>query len=116
MQFINYNIEFTTWTVWSTGLSVEDAITLTFVHHNTREVFYIEVMVNYSARGYVRMTERLHRHLNNMMLDKHKRYYDRAEKFRQNVITPLLNELKGKHFTSVNQFIRMFNNKLEKNK
>ncbi len=114
MQFINYNLDYTTWTVWSAGLLVKDAITLTFVHHNTGEVFFVEVMVNYSARGYGRMVEQLHERLDDRILDKHKQYYYRVERFRQNVITPLLNELKGKHFTSINQFIRVYNKTLKK--
>jgi hypothetical protein len=113
MQFINYNVEFTTWTVWSAGLLVKDAITLTFTDHNTREEFTVQVMVNYSAHNPVRMTEQLHEHLDNRMLDKHEQYYYyRVERFRQNVVLPLLDELKGKHFTSVNQFIRVYNGKL----
>ncbi len=113
MQFINYNVDFTTWTVWSAGLFIKNAITLTFIHHNTGEVFNVEVMVNYTARGYVRMTEQPHKHLDNRMLNKYEEYYyNRAERFRQNVVIPLLDKLKGRHFTSVNQFIRVYNYEL----
>lgn len=109
MKFITYHLDFTTWTVWSAGLLVKDAITLVFNDENSGELVYIEVMVNYSARGYGRMTRENHYYLDGRMFWKHYKYMKGVEKYREYYVMPVLDELKGKEFKSVNAFIKEYN-------
>ena len=108
MKFITYQLNFTTWTVWASGLLVKDALTLVFNDDNKGELVYIEVMVNYSARGYGRMTRQEHYYLDGRMFDKHRKYMDNVDVFRNTVLT-VLEALKGKTFNNVNNFIKIYN-------
>ena len=109
MKFITYQLDFTTWTVWTRGLLVKDAITLVFNDENSGELIYIDVMVNYSARGYGRMTRQEHYYLDGRMFDKHRKYMDDVNAYRDNYVMPKLDALKGEKFKSVNHFIRKYN-------
>lgn len=109
MQFINYYHRFTTWTVWTAGLLVKDALTLVFNDDDKGEPVYIDVVVNYSARGYGRMTREAHRWLDGRMFDKHRKYMEQVDVFRDDYVMPVLNGLKGKEFKSVNNFIKKYN-------
>ena len=109
MKFITYQLNFTTWGVWTTGLLVKDALTLVFNDENSGELIYIEVMVNYSARGYGRMTKQLHYYLDGRMFDKHRKYMDIVDHYRDNVVIIILDTLKGKEFKSLNSFIKEYN-------
>jgi hypothetical protein len=109
MKFITYQLDYTTWGVWTSGLLVKDAITLVFNDDNHGGVFYVEVMVNYSARGYGRMVLQLHTRLNGRMFDKHRKYMDDVKTYRNDYVLPKLDMLKGKEFKSVNHFIRKYN-------
>ncbi len=110
MQFINYNLDYTTWTVWSAGLLVKDCITLSF-NCKERGIFYVEVVVIYSARGYGHMVEQLHTYLDDRMLAKHMHYMTRVDNYRLEVVKPSLNELKGLDFKNIRQFIKAYNNR-----
>ena len=109
MKFITYQLDYTTWGVWTAGLLVKDALTLVFKDNKTGEVVYIEVMINYSARGYGRMVQQLHYWLDGRMFDKHWQYADDVVRYRDNVVVPVLEALKGKDFKSVNAFIKEYN-------
>ena len=109
MKFITYQLNFTTWTVWASGLLVKDALTLVFNDENSEELIYIEVMINYSARGYGRMTQQLHYYLDGRMFDKHRKYMDDVVRYRENIVVPVLDALKGKTFNNVNNFIKIYN-------
>jgi hypothetical protein len=109
MKFITYQLDFTTWGVWASGLLVKDALTLVFNDENSGELVYIEVMINYSARGYGRMVLQLHTRLNMRMFDKHRKYMDDVKAYRNNYVMPKLDALKGKEFKNVNHFIREYN-------
>lgn len=109
MKFITYQLDFTTWGVWSAGLLVKDALTLVFNDENSGELVYVEVMVNYSARGYGRMVQQLHTRLDYRMFDKHRKYMDDVKAYRIDYVIPKLDALRGKEFKSVNHFIREYN-------
>ena len=109
MKFITYQLNFTTWGVWTTGLLVKDALTLVFNDENSEELIYIEVMVNYSARGYGRMVKQLHYRLDGRMFWKHYLYMQRVNNYRDDYVMPALDELIGKKFKSVNAFIKEYN-------
>ena len=109
MKFITYQLDFTTWGVWTAGLLVKDALTLVFNDENSGELIYIEVMVNYSARGYGRMVQQLHTRLDWRMFDKHRKYMDDVNAYRDNYVMSKLDALKSKEFKSVNHFIRKYN-------
>lgn len=108
MKFITYQLEFTTWGVWTAGLLVKDALTLVF-NDDDNGLIYVEVMVNYSARGYGRMTQQLHYWLDGRMFDKHWKYADDVVHYRDDVVVPVLEALKSKDFKSVNAFIKEYN-------
>ena len=108
MRFVKYDIKVTTWTVWTAGLLVKDAITLTFEDNNTGEVLTVKVVVNYSARGYGKMTSQVH-YLDDRMLEKHEQYMDDVDAYRKNTIIPVLDALIDDDFKSVNQFIKEYN-------
>ena len=114
MTFYNWQFNFTTWTVWASGLLVKDALTLVFNDDNQGELIYIEVMLNYSARGYGRMVRQPHYWLDGRMFDKHWQYADDVVRYRDNVVMPVLEALKGKDFKSVNAFIKEYNKKAYK--
>jgi hypothetical protein len=109
MKFITYHLDFTTWTVWASGLLVKDALTLVFNDENGGELIYIEVMINYSARGYGRMTRQQHYYLDGRMFDKHRKYMDDVNAYRDNYVMSKLDALKDENFKSVNHFIRKYN-------
>jgi hypothetical protein len=109
MKFITYQLDFTTWGVWASGLLVKDALTLVFNDENSGELIYIEVMINYSARGYGRMTQQLHYRLDGRMFWKHYQYMQEVIKYRDNYVMPVLDALKGEDFKSVNAFIKEYN-------
>ena len=109
MKFITYQLDYTTWGVWSAGLLVKDALTLVFNDENSGELIYIEVMVNYSARGYGRMVQQLHTRLDGRIFDKHRKYMDDVKTYRIDYVIPKLDALKSKEFKSVNHFIREYN-------
>lgn len=109
MKFITYQLDYTTWTVWTAGLLVKDALTLVFNDENMGELIYIDVMVNYSARGYGRMTRQNHYYLDGRIFDKHRKYMDDVDAYRVNYVMPKLDALIGKEFKSVNHFIRKYN-------
>ena len=111
MKFIRWKLNFTTWTVWTAGLLVKDALTLTFENSETGEVFTVNAVINYSARSYGRMTRLLNPqpYLDNRILDKHYKYMYRAINFSAKIVPPILNALKGKEFKSVNSFIKEYN-------
>ena len=109
MKFITYQLNFTTWGVWTTGLLVKDALTLVFNDENSGELIYIEVMVNYSARGYGRMVQQLHTRLDGRMFWKHYQYMQKVNKYRDVHVIPILEALKDKDFKSVNAFIKEYN-------
>jgi len=109
MQFINYYHRFTTWTVWSAGLLVKDTLTLVFNDDDKSDPVFVDVVVNYSARGYGRMTREVHRRLDGRIFDKHRKYMKKVDVFRDDYVMPALNELKGKEFESVNDFIKKYN-------
>ena len=109
MKFITYQLDFTTWGVWTAGLLVKDALTLVFNDDNNGELTYIEVMINYSARGYGRMVQQLHTRLNGRMFEKHRRYFDNVNNYRDDVVMFVLNTLKGESFKSVSAFIKEYN-------
>ena len=109
MKFITYQLNFTTRKVWTSGLLVKDALTLVFNDDNSGELVYIEVMVNYSARGYGRMTRQQHYYLDGRMLDKHRKYMGDVDAYREGRVMPVLEALKGKEFKSVNAFIKEYN-------
>lgn len=111
MKFITYQLDFTTWGVWLAGLLVKDALTLVFNDDNKGELIYIEVMINYSARGYGRMVIQPHYWLDGRIFDKHWQYADDVVRYRDNIVMPVLEALKGKEFKSVNHFIREYNKK-----
>ena len=114
MTFANYGFNFHTWTVWTAGLLVKDALTLTFADDNTGWAFTTRVIINYSARGYGKMTEQEHYHLDDRMLEKHRRYMENVNHYRDYVVIPILNTLKGKEFKSVNAFIKEYNKRAYK--
>lgn len=109
IEFVNWQLEYTTWKVWSAGLLVKDALTLTFEDSNTGEVFTATAVINYSARGYGRMTTQTHKWLGDRMLGKHCKYMLYVDVFRDECIIPFLDALKGKEFKSVSNFIREYN-------
>ncbi len=109
MLFINYYHRFTTWTDWAAGLLVKDALTLVFTDDNKGELIYIDVVINYSARGYGRMRREPHRWLDGRMFEKHRKYMEQVDIFRDDYVMPVLNGLKGKEFKSVNNFIKKYN-------
>lgn len=109
MTFISYKINFHTWTVWTAGLLVKDALTLTVTDDNTGDVFTVKVTVNYSARGYGKMTPQMCYWLDNRMLEKHNQYMDDVDKYRTNTIVPVLDALKGQEFKSLNNFVKIYN-------
>lgn len=109
MKFKNYEINFTTWTVWMAGLLVKDAVTLTFEKKETGEVFTTTAVINYSARGYGKMTLQNHEILDDRMLEKHKQYMDAVDGYRKDTIKPVLNALIGNDFKSINNFVRVYN-------
>lgn len=109
MKFITYELNFTTWTTWTSGLLVKDAFTLVFNDDNKGELIYIEVMINYSARGYGRMTIQEHYYLDERMLDKHQKYMVGVNIYRNNVVMSVLDVLKYKEFKNVNDFIKEYN-------
>jgi|GEM_PF-5948541 len=109
MTFINYYFNFTTWTVWTAGLLVKDAITLIFNDNKTGELITVEGVINYSARGYGRMVIQLHKRLDNRMFEKHQKYMKRVDAYRLDVVKPALDELKGKEFKTINKFIKTYN-------
>jgi len=109
MKFITYQLDFTTRKVWTSGLLVKDALTLVFNDENMGELIYIEVMINYSARGYGRMTQQLHYYLDGRMLDKHRKYMDDVKAYRNDYVIPKLDALKGEEFKSINAFIKEYN-------
>jgi len=109
MKFITWQLNYTTWTVWASSLLVKDALTLVFNDENAGELIYIEVMLNYSARGYGRMVQQLHYWLDGRMFDKHWQYADDVVRYRENIVVPVLDALKGKDFKSVNAFIKEYN-------
>ncbi len=108
MKFLSYDTNFKTWTVWTAGLLVKDAITLRFID-TVGAVFTVKVMVNYSARGYGRMTRQEHYYLDDRMLDKHNRYFYEAVKYSNFHVFPLLDNMIGEDFKSVNHFIKEYN-------
>ena len=110
MKFITYQLDFTTWGVFTAGLLVKDALTLVF-KDDDNGLIYVEVMVTYSARGYGRMTQQLHYWLDGRMFDKHWQYADNVVRYRNNVVVRVLEALKGKDFKSVNAFIKEYNKK-----
>ena len=114
MKFITYKLDFTTWTVWTSGLLVKDALTLKFENSKTGEVFTVNAVINYSARSYGRMTRLLNPqpYLDNRILDKHYKYMYRAINFSVKIVSPILDALKGKEFKSVNHFIREYNKRV----
>lgn len=114
MKFITYQLDFTTWGVWASGLLVKDALTLEFNDENTGETFYIEVMLNYSARGYGRMTKQEHYYLDGRMFDKHRKYMDDVDVYRRHVVRNVLYVLIGKDFKNINHFIREYNKRAYK--
>ena len=114
MKFITYEVNFSTWTVWSAGLLVKDALTLVFNDDNKGELTYIEVMINYSARGYGRMVKQSHYRLKGRMFWKHDNYLKQVKSYRQNVVLPVLNIMKGENFKSVNTFIKEYNKRAYK--
>ena len=111
MKFITYQLDYTTWGVWSAGLLVKDALTLVFDDDDNGELTYIEVMINYSARGYGRMVLQLHTRLDGRMFWKHYQYMHDVDAYRNRRIMPVLEALKGKEFKSVNAFIKEYNRK-----
>ena len=114
MKFITYQLNFTTWTVWASGLLVKDALTLVFNDDKKGELIYIEVMINYSARGYGRMTRQEHYYLDGRIFDKHRRYMENVNNYRDIVVIPILNTLKWQRFKSVNAFIKEYNKRAYK--
>ena len=109
MKFITYQLNFTTWTVWASGLLVKDALTLVFNDDNKGELIYIDVMVNYSARGYGRMVKQEHYYLDGRIFDKHRKYMNKVDAYRDNYVMPKLDTLKNKEFKNVNAFIKEYN-------
>ncbi len=109
MQFIKYYHHFTTWTVRSEGLLVKDALTLVFNDDDKSDPVFVDVVVNYSARGYGRMTREAHRWLDERIFDKHRKYMEQVDEYRDDHVIPVLNWLKGKDFKSVNNFIKKYN-------
>ena len=109
MKFITYQLDFTTWGVWSAGLLVKDALTLVFNDENSGELIYIQVMINYSARGYGRMIKQQHYRLDGRMFWKHYQYMNDVKAYRNDYVIPKLDALKGKEFKSVNAFIKEYN-------
>ena len=109
MKFITYHLDFTTWGVWSAGLLVKDALTLVFDDDDNGELTYIEVMINYSARGYGRMVLQLHTRLDGRMFWKHYQYMQQVIKYRDNYVMTALDTLKNKEFKNVNAFIKEYN-------
>ena len=116
MKFITYKLDFTTWTVWTRGLLVKDAITLKFEDSTTGEVFTVNAVVNYSSASYGRMTRLINpqSYLDNRILDKHYKYMYKVINFSVRAVLPTLNTLKGKEFKSVNAFIREYNGAVKK--
>ena len=111
MTFYNWQFNFTTWTVWTAGLLVKDTIKLIFKDNNVRGFVFVDVVVNYSARGYGRMIIAPHNWLDGRMFDKHRKYMDDVKAYRNGRIMPVLEALKGKEFKSVNAFIKEYNRK-----
>ena len=109
MTFYNWQFNFTTWTVWTAGLLVKDTIKLIFKDDNMRGFVFVDVVVNYSARGYGRMIIEPHNWLDGRMFDKHRKYMDDVDAYRNGRIMPVLEALKGKEFKSVNAFIKEYN-------
>lgn len=112
MKFITYQLDFTTWTVWTSGLLVKDAITLVFNGEKSGELIYIDVMVNYSARGYGRMVKQGHYYLDGRMFWKHYQYMQKVNDFRDYYVMTALDTLKGEEFKSVNAFIKEYNKRV----
>ena len=108
MTFYNWQFNFTTWTVWTSGLLVKDTIKLIFKDDNMRGFVFVDVVVNYSARGYGRMIIAPHNWLDGRMFDKHRQYMDNVDVFRNTVLI-VLEALKGKTFNNVNNFIKIYN-------
>lgn len=113
VRLIDWELSDTTHTVWTAGLLVKDAITLTF-KHDKLGVFCVEVMINYSARGYGRMVIQSHYRLDGRMFWKHYQYMQQVIKYRDNYVMPVLDELVGKKFKSVNAFIKEYNKRAYK--
>ena len=114
MQFIKYNVDYTTLRVWSYGLCVKDCITLTF--NKGGELVNVQVVVNYSSRRYGRMVLETHKWINNKHLTKYWYSVD-IDKYRDTYVTPLLNIMINTDYKSVSHFIKVYNgiqNKIER--
>ena len=116
MQFIKYNVEFTTWTIVPNGLRVKDCITLTF---NTKErgLVNVQVVVNYSTKKYGRMVLEKHKRLDCKYLTKEWWYPKDLDTYRNTYVLPLLDIMINTEYKSVSHFIRVFNgiqNKIER--
>ena len=115
MQFIKYNLDYTTLRVWTYGVCVKDCITLTF-NNKERGSVNVQVVVNYSTTRHGRMVLEAHNWLNNKWLVK---YWCSKEihTYRNTYILPLLDIMINGKYKSVNHFIRVFNgiqNKIER--
>ena len=108
MKFYDWQFNFTTWTVWTAGLLVKDTVKLIF-KDDKRGFIFIDVVINYSARGYGRMIIAPHNWLDGRMFDKHRKYMDDVVRYRENIVVPVLDALKGKTFNNVNNFIKIYN-------
>ena len=84
-------------------------LTLVFNDENAGELIYIDVIINYSARGYGRMVKQQHYRLDGRMFWKHYQYMQRVINYRDNHVMPVLDDLVNKKFKSINSFIKEYN-------
>ena len=108
MQFIKYNLDYTTLRVWSYGVCVKDCITLTF-NNKERGLITVQVVVNYSSKKYGRMVLEKHKWLDKQHLTKYC-YLDGIDTYRDTYVLPLLDIMINGDYKSVNHFIRVYNN------
>ena len=108
MQFINYNVDFTTWTICPNGLRVKDCITLTFTTKE-RRLLNIQVVINYSSKGYGRMVLEKHKRLDDIYLTKEWWYPKDLDEYRDTHVLSLLDFMLLNNYKSVNNFIKKYN-------
>lgn len=106
MQFINYNLDYTTLRVWNYGVCVKDCITLTF--NKERGLISVQVVVNYTSKKYGRMVLEKHKWVDKQHLTKYC-YLDGINIYRDTCVLPLLDNMINGKFKSVNHFIRVYN-------
>jgi len=111
MQFIKYNVDYTTLRVWSYGVCVKDCITLTF-NNKERGLVNVQVVVNYSSKRYGRMVLEAHKWLYNRYHTKKYCYPVNIDEYRDMYVIPLLDIMINRKYKSVSHFIRAYNGTL----